>query len=273
MRVYISGVHSDADPSPGLGLARSLVDSFPDAMLVGVDYSVRSTALHSRIFDRTEVQPEWNELNLTSYVSYMQSILSDDETCWLSGLDVEIEWLANAVGDHPRLLIPSLDAQQAVRKPQIRIASDLRMRVPRWIPAASEPSAIHRLGRHAGWRLWVKGIYHEAYAATSFDDVMRQIERLQQHWKPSDIFIQAHVPGLERAYTFAAYHGRLLGVVEVEKRWLTAQGKTWAASVNEVHGETFRMLQAAVSKLGWTGGGEIEFIRGAGDQDWLIDFN
>ena len=147
------------------------------------------------------------------------------------------------------------------------------MRVPHWVPATAEPSAIHRLGRHAGWRLWVKGVYHEAYAALSFDDVMRQIERLQQHWKTSDIFIQAHVPGLERAYTFAAYQGRLLGVVEVEKRWLTAQGKTWAASISEVPQDARETVQATVSKLGWTGGGEIEFIRGTDNQDWLIDFN
>jgi diaminopimelate decarboxylase len=256
-----------------MSLARSLEESFPDAVLVGVDYSVRSTGLHSKIFDQIEVKPVWSDIDLSSYAVYVESLLSDEETCWLSGLDVEIDWLASSVGDHPRLLLPTLDAQKAVRKPQIRVAPELGMRVPPWVPAESEPSAIHRLGRHSGWHLWIKGVYHEAYPAFSFDDVMRQVERLQEHWPTEDIFIQAHMPGMERAYTFAAYQGHLLGAVEMEKRWLTAQGKTWAASVNELAPTTRDLLQTLILKLGWTGGGEIEFVRSADNQDWLIDFN
>ncbi len=273
MRVYISGVHSDPDPSPGLGLARSLKQSFPHSTLVAVDYSVRSTGLHSQIFDETFVQAIWSELNLDAYASLVESFLRDTETCWISGLDVEIDWLAKVLGGHRRLLVPPLGALEAVRKPVIRIASELGMRVPTWLPAVSEPTAIDRLGRQAGWHLWIKGVYHEAYPARSFPEVMTQVERLEHLWPIKDIFVQAHVPGLEQGYVFAAYQGRLLGAVEVVKRSLTSQGKTWAASVSELPAPALDALRAVVRSLSWTGGGEIEFVRSEDGQNWLIDFN
>lgn len=273
MRVYISGVHSDPDPSPGLGLARSLKQSFPQSTLVAVDHSASSTGLHSPIFDETFVQAIWSELNLDSYATLVESLLSDPETCWISGLDVELDWLAKTVEGHGRLLVPPPSALGAVRKPVIRIAPDLGMRVPSWLPAVSEPAAIHRLGRHSGWRLWIKGVYHEAYPAFSFSEVMTQIERLERLWPLEEIFVQAHVPGLERGYTFAAYKGRVLGAVEVVKRSLTSQGKTWAASVSPLAPDALEALTAVVARLEWTGGGEIEFVRAEDGQDWLIDFN
>ena len=56
---YVSGVHSGPNPSPGLGVARSLREAFPHARLVGVDYSVESSGLHSEVFDQLWVQRPW----------------------------------------------------------------------------------------------------------------------------------------------------------------------------------------------------------------------
>ena len=51
LRLYLSGVHSGPNPSPGLGTARALRERFPDAVLIAVDYSPRSTGLHDPVFD------------------------------------------------------------------------------------------------------------------------------------------------------------------------------------------------------------------------------
>ena len=98
---YISGCHSDPDPSPGLGLARSLRVVFPDLRLVGVDYSVRSSGLHAADFGQIQVHPVWGEMDLGTYASQVRTALADEGSCWISGLDVEIDWLASHVGPHP----------------------------------------------------------------------------------------------------------------------------------------------------------------------------
>lgn len=271
--VFISGCHSDPDPSPGLGIARSLREAIPDAQLTGIDYSVRSSGLHADSFDRVLVQPVWAEMDLDTYSSQIRRRLDDGQTCWISGLDVEINWLAHAVGDHPRLLVPSTTAQAEVRKPRLSVASRLAMRVPPTLPADADPVELHRLGRWAGWRVWVKGVYHEALPALTFPDLGRQIERLRHNWPLEQLFVQGHVAGLERAYTFAALSGKLLGLVQVEKRAVTGQGKTWAASVTGPDAEVRARLEAFVAEVRWTGGGEVEFIRTAAGEDWLLDFN
>lgn len=272
IEVYISGVHSDPDPSPGVGVARSLHDAFPHAVLLAVDYSVRSSGLHHPVFDDVRLQPVWSELDLPTYSSQIRECL-ERGACWISGLDVETDWLATVIPDHPRLLVPSTAAQHKIRKPALACASCLSMRVPEFLPASSTPDELHSLGRRSGWRLWVKGNYHEAYPAGGFAELRRQIRALESHWPIEDIFVQRHVTGLERSVTFAAYRGRLLQAVEVEKRSVTTQGKTWAAAVAVPSQATIERLTSFISDACWTGGGEVEFIRDGAGIDWLIDFN
>jgi len=61
IEVRVSGVHSDTDPSPGIGIARSLREAFPDAVLQAVDYSVlrslRKKHLARRVFPGPELIP------------------------------------------------------------------------------------------------------------------------------------------------------------------------------------------------------------------------
>ena len=273
IRVCVSGVHSDPDPSPGIGIARSLREAFPDAILHAVDYSVSSSGLHHPVFDGVLLQPVWSKLDLETYSSQIRRHLDQPTGCWLSGLDVETDWLAGTIREHPRLLVPSAAAQQVVRKPLLSCAPSLQMRVPDFLPASSAPTDLHALGRRSGWHLWVKGKYHEAYSAHSFAELRRQVKALEAHWPLEDIFVQQHVSGLERSITFAAYNGRLLGAVEVEKRSVTSQGKTWAAAVTAAPADVAERLASLLAEVHWTGGGEVEFVRDSKGEDWLIDFN
>jgi diaminopimelate decarboxylase len=273
MKVRVSGVHSDPDPSPGIGIALSLRDAFPHAVLQAVDYSVRSSGLHHPVFDDVLLQSAWSELDLETYSLQIRDHLDQQNGFFLSGLDAEIDWLAQTIHEHPRLLSPSQAAQQVVRKPVLDCADSLHMRVPEYLPANCAPADLHELGRRSGWHLWVKGKYHEAYSAHSFVEMRRQIMALESHWPIEDIFIQQHIRGQERAITFAAYQGQLLDAVEIEKRSITSQGKTWAASVTAAPADIVERLASLVEVTRWSGGGEVEFVRTQAGENWLIDFN
>ena len=49
--VYATGMHSGPNPSPGLGVARSLRAFAPELRIVGVDYSGTASGLHSPVLD------------------------------------------------------------------------------------------------------------------------------------------------------------------------------------------------------------------------------
>ena len=271
--IVVSGVHSGPDPSPGIGIAQSLREAFPDASITAVDYSVQSSGLHHPVFDHVLLQPSWAEIDLETYASQILEHLEKPTSCWISGLDVEIEWLATAIRGHPRLLVPNLEAQQRVRKPLLDVARHLRMQVPEFLPAVAPATDLHALGRYSGWRLWVKGKYHDAYAARSFSELRQQIKAMENHWPLEDIFVQQHVSGLERSITFAAYGGDLIDAVVVEKRSVTSQGKTWAAAVTAAPADMRERLATLLAEIRWTGGGEVEFILDERGREWLIDFN
>ena len=273
LKVLISGVHSDVDPSPGLGIARSLRHAYPQAELCAIDYSLHSSGLHDPVFNQVRPMPAWSDMDLEVYLQQIAREVQQPGTFRISGLDAEVHWLATRLRVGTRILVPELKALQNIRKPELKIADDLGMRIPEFGAANLSPRELHAFGRRSGWQLWVKGCYHEALAAGSFLELQRQIEQLEQTWPLDEIFVQQHVHGLERSLTFAAFQGELLGLVEIEKSIVTAQGKTWGASVLPVTAEQWDQLATLVRKLNWTGGGEIEFVRDARQVDWLIDVN
>lgn len=272
MKVYISGVHSGPNPSPGIGLARSLRAAYPGVQLVAVDYSNRSSGLHSPEFDGVWIQRPWDELDLTLYSMQVRKIL-EGGALWLSGLDLEIAWLVRTFGEHPNLLIPSSGALAMVAKPEIPVHRALPMRVPPFIPASCLDWDLHAFCREHGWRVWCKGPYYEAHRVRSWAEFNIARSALSRMLSTQNLFIQVHIPGHEESIAFSAHKGMLLDCVYMSKRDVTAEGKTWAARVTEVQPGILESLRKVVEQLSWTGGAEIEFVRDCNNELWLIDWN
>jgi diaminopimelate decarboxylase len=96
---------------------------------------------------------------------------------------------------------------------------------------------------------------------------------LSRVWSTERLFLQAHVTGYEESVCLSAYKGKLLGCVQMRKRDLTEEGKTWAGDVTEVPEEFAAPLRRIVRELNWTGGAELEMVRDAEGQLWLLEWN
>ena len=275
VRVLISGLHSDPDPSPGIGLARCVRAAFPDAQIIGIDYGPRSSGLHWPDFDEVRVQPPWPQIDLAVYASQIRRDLqaSDCPTVWLSGLDVELAWLRGALPDEEGLLFPSSKALSHVRKPDIEGAVPLGMQLPPSLAASADDWELYRFARRAGWRVWVKGTFHDAVRVSGFAALRATLRDMTSIWGAEHVFVQREVEGDEESYAFAAWRGELLGAVRVEKRMVTPRGKTWAASVRPLSDEATTKVRLFVERTCWTGGGEVEFIHASDGSKFLIDLN
>ena len=271
--LIVSGVHSGPDPSPGLGIARSIKQAHPRLRLVAKDYSLRSSGLHDLTFDELQVMPAWSEMALDAHHAFIAKQLKDMNALYISGLDAEIDWLSTLRLSPRDVLTPSAAALDQIQKPRISCAGELGMRIPEFVPATASQADLHSLARKSGWRVWIKGKFHEAYAATNHREMVTRLSQMQASWPIEDIFLQRSVQGLERSFTYAAFEGELLGVAEVEKRSQTSAGKTWAAEVSMPSAEIVERISAFAKRTAWTGGCEIEFIRDRSGRDWLIDVN
>lgn len=270
LSVVISGCHSGPNPSAGTGVARSLRLAFPNSQLIGKDHSVHASGLHDPVFDDVRVFAAWDQIDLPSHRDQIDQLLRPDR--WLlSTQDLEIWWLAEV--PLARALVPPAAALKATSKPAITAAQSLPVQVPDWIPLSASDRDIHRFGRAHDWRVWLKGRAYEAKPVSNWVELNRERCILGEVWGEEALFAQADVQGWEVSIAFAALDGHLLDALFMEKRLVTEAGKTWAGAIAEVPANMRDALAEVIRDLGWTGGGELEFVRDRAGALWLIDWN
>jgi diaminopimelate decarboxylase len=273
MRIYVSGLYAGGNPQPGVGIVRSLRQGYPDATIVGVEYSNRVSGIHYEELDELWIQRPWGELDLDTYGEKVRAVL-DAGSMWISGSDLEAMWLASVFPDgHPNLLAPPMAGIKRITKPVVEAASGLPIKIPTYLSTEHSDWDLHAFCREHNWRVWLKGPYYDASRTPTWDTFTAVRNALSKVWSTEKLFLQAHVSGYEESVMLAAYQGELLGAVSMRKRDVTAEGKTWAGDVSEVPPSFLEPLRRMVRDTNWTGGGELEMVRDASDQLWLIEMN
>ena len=273
MKIYISGLYCGGNPQPGVGITRSLREGYPKATLIGVEYSNRLSGIHWNELDDLSIQRPWDELDLETYGESVRGIL-DDGAMWISGSDLEAMWLADLFPEgHPNLLAPPMAALKRITKPAVEAASGLPVLVPDHVSTELPDWDLHAFCREHNWRVWLKGPYYDAARTPSWDVFEGARNALKKVWSTEKLFLQRHVGGYEESVMLSAYRGELLGAVSMRKRDITPEGKTWAGDITEVPEEFLTPLKAMVRELNWTGGGEIEMVRDAAGQLWMLEMN
>ncbi len=272
--IYISGVHGGANPSPGVGIARSLRAAFPRAHLVAVDYSAKSSGLLWPDFDDGLVRPPWHAIDLRAHVAFVSSLLAQG-AIWLSGLDLEIQLLARHIRSRRALPLPSWTTIKLATKPPVALGTMTGLGIPPFHPVGTaSDEALGRFCRRHGWPLWVKGTHYDAVPIWSWYEMKPTVAQLAEAWGGHDtLFLQAHVEGQDVTMAFAAWKGELLGAAFLEKLDRTQQGKVWAGRVSPVPEQVLRRLRKLVRLTKWSGGGELECVRDQAGRLWLLECN
>jgi diaminopimelate decarboxylase len=273
MEIYISGLYSGTNPQPGIGIARSLRAAYPKAKLVGVEYSNRCSGIHWQDFDEIWLQRPWDELNLNTHAKEIKKVL-DSGALWISSIDLEILWFADVFPKgHPNLLTPPRKALKKVAKPAIPAHKGLPVKIPPFVSTEISDWDLHAFCREYDWKVWLKGPYYEAVKTDHWGRFVEMRNQLSHAWSTDKLFLQAHVSGYEQSVTFCAYQGELLDGVNMRKRDLTELNKTWAGDISRVSEDFYERLRKIVRKLNWTGGAELEMVRDAENNLWLLECN
>lgn len=273
MKIYISGFYCGTNPQPGVGMARSLRQAYPDAVLIGVEFSNRCSGLHWPELDELWLQRPWKELDLHTHADQIRQVL-DSGAFWVSGIDLEILWLADVFPDgHPRLLTPPLDALQQTGKPAISAHTGLPVKIPTFVSTRSSDWDLHAFCRRHDWKVWLKGPYYEAVRIKNWASFETMRAVLARAWSTERLFLQANVTGYEESIALSAYRGELVSCVRMRKRDLTELNKTWAGDVSAIDADIAGPLREIVRRINWTGGAELEMVRDADGQLWLLEWN
>jgi diaminopimelate decarboxylase len=273
MKIYISGLYSGTNPQPGIGIARSVRLGYPDAEIIGVEYSNRCSGIHWKDFDQISLQRPWEEINLDVHAREIEKVL-DAGGLWISSIDLEIMWLGEVFPNgHPNLLTPPRSAFDLVAKPAIPAHEGLPVKIAPFVSTELSNWDLHAFCREHDWKVWLKGPYYEAVRISTWSGFEYMRDVLSSAWATERLFLQSHVSGYEESISLSAYHGELLDCVRMRKRDLTELSKTWAGDISEVEPEMLDPLRKVIREIGWTGGAELEMVRDADDQLWLLEIN
>jgi len=248
IRIFISGLHSGPNPSPGVGCCRSLRAAFDGLELISVDYSVRASGLHWAEFNDVHVFPSWSELDFSVYRQEVQERLEGGHL-WVSGLDLEGSLLSSMGLDRRGLLVATADALRAVSKPGMRVAAALGLEVPAWVPLSADHAEIASFGSEVGWPVWVKAPYYEAVQVHSWPELCFARATLENAWGSGGLYVQEHIAGNEESIALAALDGEVLGACHMKKRAVTTEGKTWSGEVRDLPSNIEKLLRAFVRDL------------------------
>src|SRR5690606_472143 len=134
-------------PQPGIGIARSLRDAYPDATLIGVEYSNRCSGIHWPGFDDIGLQRPWNELDLDAHAAAIRQLL-DAGGLFISSNDLEVMWLASVFPEgHPNLLTPPAEALERVAKPAVSAHEGLPVSIPEFVTTGLSDWDLHTFCR------------------------------------------------------------------------------------------------------------------------------
>jgi diaminopimelate decarboxylase len=270
-KIYVTGMHSGPNPSPGLGVCRSLAESGRHRT-VAVDYSALSSGIHSSVPDEFALFPSWGEMDQQVWAEQIQSMLLETESFLISCLDLELRLLAGVgLTQLSGVLSPDKAALSLVIKPPVAIATDLGFKLAR-SESTSDVEAVARFLRESESGVWVKGQHYEAFRANTVQEIFYLAEHIEATWG-TEAHVEAHVPGQESGIAFVAREGSLLGAVSMKKRQLTSEGKTWAGDVGSVSGDFLERLSAWCVKTKWNGAGELELVEKWDGTVYLMELN
>ena len=269
--IYVSGLHSDGTPLPGVGTVRCLREALGRVEIIGVDYHPSSTGLSSPAIDRIWLPGGFSDIDQDSYREAISSAVVDG--VWISGLDLETHWLAEQPMP-PGVLVPPSVALRCTCKPGDSFGAMLGLRIPEHASLRTPAGDLHDFCGGTDWRIWLKAPHHSAYLVTNWQELLSTAGQIAAAWGcDQEIFAQRHVDGHHVSIAFCALRGVLLGAFRMRKQLTCKEGKTWAGRIEPLPDDMLERLTRAVADLGWTGGGEIEMIESPDGVLWLMEVN
>lgn len=269
--VIVSGMHSEMNPSSGVGVTRSLHAAWPDLSVFGLDYSTRSSGLNLPELAGALIMPSLGSVDVEVAAQSLVQLAEERDAVYISGLDLEARILAGVCPD--RILVPPVAAFEWIRKESLTpLGSVLGIHVPHTRVIDDIPSAAAE-AEASGWRMWVKGPNYEAFRSLGTSTLERSVAELESSWG-SPALLQQDIRGREASYCLSADQGTLLAACRMDKRQTTSLGKTWAGDVRTCNSRELSMLKTFVELTGWTGGAELEFVvDNRTEIEYLIDVN
>jgi carbamoyl-phosphate synthase large subunit len=276
--VAVSGLNNIDSPGPGIPVIRGLRESKTfEPRIIGLAYENLEPGayMHDHV-DRTYKVPYPSDgvEALLERIKYIHQIERIDVL--IPNFDSELFAFMksadqmNKVGIHT--FLPTLKQFEERHKSNLPLfGKKYNVNVPA-SEAITNTNDLHSLKESIGFPCMVKGKFYDAYKAYDIEQARMYFNIIAAKWG-LPIIIQEFVTGKEvNVVALGDGKGNTIGAVPMRKQYITDKGKAWGGITLDDQ-QLLDMTHHIISATQWRGGMELELIRTAEDDLYLIEIN
>jgi carbamoyl-phosphate synthase large subunit len=276
--IAVSGLNNIDSPGPGIPVIRGLREAATlDPRIIGLAYdNLEPGAYMHELVDKTYKVPFPSEgveplLERIRYIHEKEKI-----DVLIPNFDSELfvfmksEALLKSWGI--KMFLPTLKQFEERHKTNLpEYGKKYGVHVPNSWPVTSH-SDIYNLREKTEFPYVVKGKFYDAYIAYDLDQALMYFNKICAKWG-LPIVIQEFVKGTEvNVIALGDGEGNTVGAVPMRKQYITDKGKAWGGITLD-DSTMMELTHKIIAATKWRGGMELELIRNAKNELYLIEIN
>lgn len=277
--IAVTGLNNIDSPGPGIPVIRALLDSKKfDARIIGLSYETLEPGLYMHDIVDKSYQipfPSAGTEALLERLRYIQTV--ENIEVIIPNFDAELqnfikieEILKKEMGIS--MFLPTHDQFEERHKANLMEFGKRHGILVPFGKMIFSTAEIPSLTKDFTYPVVVKGKYYDASIAYNAEQVATYFNKLSAKWG-LPIIIQQYVFGSEVNVTaIGDGKGNAIGAVPMRKQYITDKGKAWAG-ISLDDEELVSIARKLLSSSKWRGGMELEFIKNAAGEYYLLEIN
>ena len=276
--IAVTGLNAIDSPGPGVAVIRAIRDGFNRPVrIIGLAYENLEPGIHmDGICDKTYQisYPAAGSEVLYNAIKYIHDIEKIDVI--IPNFDAE---LYNFITIAPRLkalgihsFLPSFEMFDARDKLNLyAFGQKHNLLVPK-DKVIYNSIELAQVGDDFGYPLVVKGKYYDAIVAHTLEQAQKAFYKISAKWG-LPIIVQQFISGTEvNIAALGDGEGNATSIIPMRKMYITDKGKAWAGITLE-DDALIELAQKFVEATQWRGGFEIEIMKTAKDELYIMEIN
>jgi carbamoyl-phosphate synthase large subunit len=276
--IGVTGLNANDNPGPGVAVIRALKEGFGAGLrVIGLSYESLEPGIYMRdMVDKTYTIPYPTEG--TAALFERLTYIHDKEKLnfIIPNFDAELH---NFIKLAPQLqqigirtFLPSIE--QLMLRDKVNLY-DFGQKNGFHIPADHKlysTDDVQKATEELGFPVMVKGKFYEAYIAHNKEAAIKAFNQLAITWG-YPVIAQQYIKGTEiNIAALGDGDGNNISIVPMRKLYITDKGKAWAGVTIE-DAALIALADQFAKATNWRGGYELEIMRDADDQLFILEIN
>jgi carbamoyl-phosphate synthase large subunit len=278
INIAVTGLNNTDNPGPGVPVIRGIRESKElNVKIIGMAYENLEPGIYMPgITDKTYLIPypsagtkvflnrimeiherEKIDLIIPNFDAELYTFIKSEKLLAQHGIRTYLPSLAQ-LDERSKATLPAFGKKYGVKVPESRE-----------ITSAND---VPSLREDFDYPLLVKGKFYDAYLAYNSEQVITHFNKIASKWG-LPVIIQEFIKGTEvNVVALGDGTGRTVAAVSMRKQYITDKGKAWGGiTINDQ--KMLDITHDIIAKTQWKGGMELEMIKTASGEYYLIEIN